>query len=162
MMVVPELQKVAWCQNVYEKVTGETVVLAANGEALFCDQGCCGMTGKTHLTDDNSLSKSHRHASRMVEAYEAAYRSYAPSLSFGKQPADSACKAAGPVLLASSNLDTPPAKEKLKNLIQGLPSTENAADQFPMLKVLSLDDGALLSREFWDAASPRQVLNPKP
>jgi len=139
--------------KVYARATGETVVLAANGEGLFCNQGCCGMTGKTKLTDPKSLLHHDKHASRMEQVFKAAYRSYSPeSFHFGEQLANPQCQAAGPVLLASSSLDNDAAKEELKSLLRRLPSTESDADLFPALQVLSLDDGAYLSTDFWDAS----------
>lgn len=133
--------------KVYSTATGEKVILAANGEGLFCDQGCCGMTGKTELTDANAVQNAGMSATRLAKAYRQAYRSYEPDRFFDEQPEAPTCgSASAKVLLTSSGLQDA-SKEQFLSLVARLPL------DLQSLKVVSLDDAAFLSEGFWDAAN---------
>ena len=144
----PHIKNHLWdiTSKIYAKATGETVVLAANGEGLFCNQGCCAMTGLTEKTDPNSIKTAGLSASRIATAYKAVYDDYGPQKFFHSQDPEAQCgDTTAKAMLTSDGLESPASQEAFQALLKEV-KKEPAT-----LKVLSLDDGAYLSRGFWDA-----------
>ncbi|CAE7481001.1 unnamed protein product [Symbiodinium natans] len=143
----PHIKNHLWdiTSKIYAKATGQTVVLAANGEGLFCNQGCCGMTGTTEKTDPDSIKNAGYSASRIQKAYQAAYSGASePTKFYDKaQAAEAKCgETSGKVVLTSNGLESAASQQAFVTLLKKDPST---------VKVVSLDDGAYLSKGFWDA-----------
>ena len=140
----PHTKNLLWdlVSKMYADATGQTVILAANDEALYCEQGCCGMTGATEKTPPESI-KEAASMGRLAMAFKAAYDNYTPRRFFHRpQSSEVRCgDVSGKVILTSNGLSTDSFKA-----LQALLRSPSA------LKVLSLDDGAYLSKGFWDAA----------
>ena len=140
----PHTKNLLWdlVSKMYADATGQTVILAANGEGLFCDQGCCGMTGATEKTPPEAIKQAGS-MNRIAMSFKAAYADYTPQHFFHKpQSSEVNCSdVSGKVVLTSSALSAISFKA-----LQALLRSPSA------VKVVSLDDGAYLSKGFWDAA----------
>ncbi|CAE7909354.1 unnamed protein product [Symbiodinium sp. KB8] len=157
--------------DVFGHAAGQQTVRVANGDGLFCDQGHCVVAGKTSRSEPDAFSTSKMHLERVVEAYRHVYRGYRPkrpNLVESSMPERPNCRLvlSGKkplVALASSGLEAPDAREAFDSLVRDLPPTEaSTTNHYQGLKVLVLDDGALLTTSFWnsldqDFANPNAI-----
>ncbi|CAE7209173.1 unnamed protein product [Symbiodinium pilosum] len=147
--------------DVFGYAVSHTIVRVANGDGLYCDQGHCVIAGKTSATEPDAFSSSGMHLPRVVEAYRSVYHGYRPeqpNFVTSAMPETPNCRLvlSGKkplVALASSGLDDADAKDAFDSLMRTLRPADTAsmANPYGGLKVLVLDDGALLTKSFWNS-----------